>query len=151
MRSLGSTGTPPARFTWVPGRPRRAPPTADIRAGGVADGLVFGAGAARAAGAVSETDNRAAEVTTRGRLTVFWGADTVGKVPAPRGEVPSPLPPRTRSGARASDTGRMKLSRPLSWFLLAFGVWSWIIWVTFVKNLVKDGSGLAFDHGRPTA
>ena len=39
----------------------------------------------------------------------------------------------------------MKLSRPLSWFLLAFGVWSWVIWVTFVKNLWKDGSGLAFD------
>ena len=45
----------------------------------------------------------------------------------------------------------MKLSRPVSRFLLAFGVWSWIIWVTFVKNLVKDSSGLAFDHGHPTA
>ncbi|MEV6170973.1 hypothetical protein AB0L99_22410 [Streptomyces sp. NPDC051954] len=46
----------------------------------------------------------------------------------------------------------MKLSRPVSWFLLAFGVWSWIIWITFVKNLVKDGSGLAFDDaGDPTA
>ena len=45
----------------------------------------------------------------------------------------------------------MKLSRPVSWFLLAFGVWSWIIWVTFVRNLVKDGSGLAFDDGEPTA
>ncbi|MEW2621780.1 hypothetical protein [Streptomyces sp. NPDC048106] len=45
----------------------------------------------------------------------------------------------------------MKLSRPVSWFLLAFGVWSWFIWVTFVKNLVKDGSGLAFHDGRPTA
>lgn len=45
----------------------------------------------------------------------------------------------------------MKLSRPVSWFLLAFGVWSLIIWVTFVKNLVKDGSGLAFDDaGDPT-
>ncbi|WP_329412916.1 hypothetical protein OG802_21930 [Streptomyces sp. NBC_00704] len=45
----------------------------------------------------------------------------------------------------------MTLSRRLCWFLLAFGVWSWIIWITFVKNLVKDGSGLAFDDGRPTA
>ncbi|MFJ5776794.1 SCO4848 family membrane protein [Streptomyces sp. NPDC093094] len=45
----------------------------------------------------------------------------------------------------------MKLSRPVSWFLLAFGVWSWIIWITFVKNLVKDGSGLAFEDGDPTA
>jgi hypothetical protein len=45
----------------------------------------------------------------------------------------------------------MKLSRPVSWFLLAFGVWSWVIWVTFVKNLVKDSSGLAFEDGHPTA
>ncbi|EGX54774.1 integral membrane protein [Streptomyces zinciresistens K42] len=45
----------------------------------------------------------------------------------------------------------MKLSRPVSWFLLAFGVWSWVIWVTFVNNLIKNGSGLAFDDGRPTA
>ncbi|MCB5909540.1 SCO4848 family membrane protein [Streptomyces pinistramenti] len=46
----------------------------------------------------------------------------------------------------------MKLSRPVSWFLLAFGVWSWFIWITFVKNLCQDGSGLAFnDAGDPTA
>ncbi|MFF0446982.1 SCO4848 family membrane protein [Streptomyces sp. NPDC004609] len=46
----------------------------------------------------------------------------------------------------------MKLSRRVSWFLLAFGVWSWVIWVTFAKNLFKDASGLAFDDaGNPTA
>ncbi|RSS78605.1 SCO4848 family membrane protein [Streptomyces sp. WAC06614] len=46
----------------------------------------------------------------------------------------------------------MKLSRSASWFLLAFGVWSWFIWITFVRNLVKDASGLAFDDdGGPTA
>ncbi|UQA93465.1 SCO4848 family membrane protein [Streptomyces halobius] len=45
----------------------------------------------------------------------------------------------------------MKLSRPVSWFLLAFGAWSWVVWVTFVKNLFKDASGLAFDNGSPTA
>jgi hypothetical protein len=48
----------------------------------------------------------------------------------------------------------MKLSRRVSWFLVAFGVWSWIVWVTFVKNLWKDASGLAFhhgDHSHPTA
>jgi hypothetical protein len=46
----------------------------------------------------------------------------------------------------------MKLSRPVSWFLLAFGVWSWFIWITFVKNLSNDASGLAFDDaGEPTA
>ncbi|MEU1019366.1 MULTISPECIES: hypothetical protein [unclassified Streptomyces] len=44
----------------------------------------------------------------------------------------------------------MKLSRPVSWFLLAFGVWSWVVWTTFVKNLAKDASGLAFDNGSPT-
>ncbi|OIV37187.1 hypothetical protein BIV57_12540 [Mangrovactinospora gilvigrisea] len=45
----------------------------------------------------------------------------------------------------------MVLSRKVSWFLAAFGVWSWIIWITFEKNLVKDASGLAFHHGRATA
>ncbi|MEU7551294.1 hypothetical protein AB0B01_02840 [Streptomyces sp. NPDC044571] len=46
----------------------------------------------------------------------------------------------------------MKLSRAASWFLLAFGVWSWVIWATFVKNLWQDASGLAFDAaGEPTA
>lgn len=47
----------------------------------------------------------------------------------------------------------MKLSRPVSWFLAAFGVWSLIIWTTFVKNLWKDSSGQAFvngDHSHPT-
>nr|WP_249416059.1 hypothetical protein [Streptomyces sp. TS71-3] len=46
----------------------------------------------------------------------------------------------------------MKLSLRVSWFLLAFGAWSWVIWITFVKNLWQDGSGLAFDAaGHPTA
>jgi len=46
----------------------------------------------------------------------------------------------------------MKLSRPISVFLLAFGVWSVFIWSTFVKNLIADVSGLAFDAaGDPTA
>lgn len=45
----------------------------------------------------------------------------------------------------------MKLSRSVSWFLAAFGVWSWFIWITFVRNLWRDGSGLAFDDaGDPT-
>lgn len=48
----------------------------------------------------------------------------------------------------------MKLSRRTSWFLTAFGVWSLIIWTTFVKNLWKDSGGQAFtngDHSQPTA
>lgn len=32
----------------------------------------------------------------------------------------------------------MMLSRRVSWFLIAFGVWSWIIWPTFLKNIWKD-------------
>ncbi|WP_026923623.1 SCO4848 family membrane protein [Glycomyces arizonensis] len=44
----------------------------------------------------------------------------------------------------------MKLSRPISWFLLLFGVWSWFVWITFAKNLFEDASGLAFDAGEPT-
>ncbi|MFH9802782.1 hypothetical protein ACH4M0_11150 [Streptomyces albidoflavus] len=39
----------------------------------------------------------------------------------------------------------MKLSRPVSWFLLAFGVWSWFIWVTFHRQLPttrREGPGL---------
>jgi len=43
------------------------------------------------------------------------------------------------------------MSRRVAWFLLAFGVWSWIIWITFVKNLwasdnswAPDGSATGF-------
>jgi hypothetical protein len=53
-----------------------------------------------------------------------------------------------------THTWSMKLSHPVSWFLLAFGVWSWIVWTTFVKNLWQDASGLAFtgaEHTHPTA
>ncbi|GAA5027753.1 hypothetical protein GCM10023335_64820 [Streptomyces siamensis] len=125
-----------------------------MSAGGVALGLVLGEGdpSARAGAAVSERDNRVAEVTNKERLTVFLVAGTVEKVQGSGREVPSPSPPRHRVPADGGDTEPMKLSRPVSWFLLAFGVWSWVIWVTFIKNLYKDGSGLAFDDaGDPTA
>ncbi|MCP2165511.1 SCO4848 family membrane protein [Goodfellowiella coeruleoviolacea] len=32
----------------------------------------------------------------------------------------------------------MKLSRGASLFLLAFAVWSWIIWPTFLRNIWND-------------
>lgn len=40
----------------------------------------------------------------------------------------------------------MRMSKPVSLFLLAFGVWSWIIWVTFARNLwqsdnARDATG----------
>jgi hypothetical protein len=128
-------------------------------AGGAADAPVLGLaladgpgdGAARATGAVSERDSRVAEATSRDRLTVFLAAGTSENVQGRRAEVPPPSPPRPGNRPPGGDTERMKLSRPISWFLLAFGVWSWVIWVTFVKNLIKDGSGLAFDDGHPTA
>lgn len=32
----------------------------------------------------------------------------------------------------------MKMSKTVSLFLLGFGVWSWVIWVTFARNLWKS-------------
>jgi len=56
------------------------------------------------------------------------------------------------SGAPSGRPRPRTLGRAASWFLLAFGVWSWFVWITFVKNLWKDASGLAFDGaGDPTA
>ncbi|GFM98928.1 hypothetical protein Sfulv_37390 [Streptomyces fulvorobeus] len=105
--------------------------------------------------------------------TIFFSAGTVGNVQgevldgdtdaltrrayrrdSPPGAPAGPAarsPPRAGRPAGGGDTESMKLSRSVSWFLLAFGVWSWFIWVTFARNLWKDGSGLAFDDaGDPT-
>jgi hypothetical protein len=41
------------------------------------------------------------------------------------------------------------LSRRWSVFLLAFGVWSWVIWVTFIKNVANDPR--SFTGNRPHA
>jgi hypothetical protein len=131
----------------------------DIAAGGVADGDGDTAGVRGSAnavvGATSERDSTA-EATGRRRRTIFFKADTTANVPGADPEV-APLPsrcatPRGEGRRERGNTDSMKLSRPVSWFLLAFGVWSWVIWITFVKNLWKDGSGLAFDDaGNPTA
>ena len=37
------------------------------------------------------------------------------------------------------------LSRRTAWLLLAFGVWSWIIWPTFLKNIWADNR--SWNHG----
>lgn len=42
------------------------------------------------------------------------------------------------------------MSRATSVFLLAFGVWSWIIWITFAVNLWSSDNAWAAD-GSPTA
>jgi hypothetical protein len=114
-------------------------------------------------------DSSATAATGARRLPVLvWEAGTEGNVPGegvgvappfgrsastrPEPAAPVAVPPARRAPPPTGDTDRMKLSRPVSWFLLAFGVWSWVIWITFVKNLWKDGSGLAFDDaGDPTA
>jgi hypothetical protein len=44
----------------------------------------------------------------------------------------------------------MRISRGTSIFLLGFGVWSWIIWITFAKNLWESDRAWAAD-GSPTA
>lgn len=129
-------------------------------ADGEADGDALGLVSASAnAGAVRDKVNKVAEVTNTDRLMVFFDSGTVEKLQGrgrevlpPPGEVCAPSTPRRRVAVGDGDTEPMKLSRPISWFLLAFGVWSWVIWVTFIKNLYKDGSGLAFDDaGDPTA
>jgi hypothetical protein len=32
----------------------------------------------------------------------------------------------------------MVVSRRVAWFLIGFGVWSWLIWPTFLKNIWHD-------------
>jgi len=39
----------------------------------------------------------------------------------------------------------MVMSKRVSWFLVSFGVWSWIIWPTFVKNIWADDR--SWNHG----
>ena len=39
----------------------------------------------------------------------------------------------------------MVVSKRVAWFLIAFGVWSWIIWPTFLKNIWKDDR--SWNHG----
>lgn len=43
----------------------------------------------------------------------------------------------------------MRMSRRTSLFLTAFGVWSWIIWITFARNLWNSDNAWNAD-GSPT-
>jgi hypothetical protein len=43
----------------------------------------------------------------------------------------------------------VRLSRGWSVFLVAFGVWSWVIWPTFLKNIAQDPR--SFTGDRPHA
>ncbi|MCW2585318.1 MAG: hypothetical protein JWN55_834 [Frankiales bacterium] len=42
----------------------------------------------------------------------------------------------------------MLLSRRVAVFLVATGVFQWVIWPTFLRNIWKDPR--SFDHGSPT-
>ncbi|SDD17676.1 SCO4848 family membrane protein [Actinokineospora iranica] len=42
----------------------------------------------------------------------------------------------------------MTLTRRASLFLLAFGIWSWVIWPTFLKNIWADPR--SWTDGAPT-
>ncbi len=150
----------------MPGWPSRGPPTVDIDGGGAgACGFPFpsgGLGGAVAARAVEGGTSIAGTSSAAERtVSAVFLADTQvnvhpdelpGVVDRPTGaNHPRYGPPRRVRPGDESDTGDMKLSRTASWFLAAFGAWSWVIWSTFVKNLFNDASGLAFDDGRPTA
>ncbi len=37
------------------------------------------------------------------------------------------------------------VSKRVAWFLVAFGVWSWVIWPTFLKNIWNDDR--SWNHG----
>ncbi|HEY8300761.1 MAG TPA: hypothetical protein VIG48_02575 [Jatrophihabitans sp.] len=39
----------------------------------------------------------------------------------------------------------MVVSKRVAWFFVAFGVWSWVIWPTFLKNIWADHR--SWNHG----
>ncbi|MDQ1487011.1 MAG: hypothetical protein QOJ62_2704 [Actinomycetota bacterium] len=43
----------------------------------------------------------------------------------------------------------MTLSRRWAVFLIGFGIWSWVIWPTFIRNIAKDPR--SFTGGHPHA
>ncbi|WP_026152713.1 SCO4848 family membrane protein [Actinopolyspora halophila] len=42
----------------------------------------------------------------------------------------------------------MRISRGMGLFLLAFGVWSWVLWPTFFKNILASED--SWSGGTPT-
>ncbi len=138
--SLGSTGAPAPSRTCVPGLPSSSPPTVDMTAGGL--GCVSWTAfptfssfpSAWAGGAARVSGRNTAAATAQ---AVFFEADTVVNVQV-RNRDPNPgrpfeptCPPGRGHRGADGDTGAMKLGRRVSWFLLAFGVWNWFIWITF--------------------
>lgn len=50
---------------------------------------------------------------------------------------------------RERKLDRVRISRRTGLFLLVFGVWTWVLWPTFMKNISADSR--AWDAGSPTA
>jgi hypothetical protein len=44
----------------------------------------------------------------------------------------------------------MRVSRSIAWFMVVFGIWSWVIWPTFVVNVSADPRSWG-PTGGPTA
>ncbi|WP_216210275.1 SCO4848 family membrane protein [Amycolatopsis aidingensis] len=44
----------------------------------------------------------------------------------------------------------MRMSRATSLFLMIFGIWSWVIWITFARNLMASDDAWRPD-GSPTS
>jgi hypothetical protein len=42
----------------------------------------------------------------------------------------------------------VRISARLAWFFVAFGVWTWVIWPVFIKNIAADPR--SFQAGSPT-
>ncbi|GGY05387.1 hypothetical protein GCM10010299_05750 [Streptomyces tanashiensis] len=106
----------------------------DITAGGLGCLSFPSFPSAWAAGAAVTSGRSTAAATAQ---AVFFEADTVENVqvrttdPNPGRRFARPRPPGSGGRGTDGDTGVMQLCRRVSWFLLAFGVWSWFIWVTF--------------------
>jgi hypothetical protein len=58
-------------------------------------------------------------------------------------------PPALGGQPRRCDASGVRVSRRWSVFLAAFGVWSWVIWPTFLKNIAQDPR--SFSGDRPHA
>ena len=42
------------------------------------------------------------------------------------------------SDDETKSPGGMRVSRPVAWFMVVFGIWSLVIWPTFMVNISQD-------------
>lgn len=58
-------------------------------------------------------------------------------------------PETTGNPSNEGKIRRAPASRAVSWLLVGFAVWSWVIWPVFIKNIAADPR--SFTNGSPTA